>query len=81
MLSKFIIIIALLFIVYTLASSFYFMIRDKGEGKRTVRRLGWRVALSLLLFVLIFLAMAAGWVRPGSTGPIRYSEPEHETSN
>jgi len=72
MLSKFLIIFALIAIVYTLISSFIFMLRDQGEGKRTVRRLSWRVGLSVLLFVLIIAAMAAGWLRPGSFGPVRY---------
>ena len=81
MLNKFIIVITLLVIIYTLASSFYFLIRDKGKGKRTVKRLSWRIGLSFLLFLLIFLAMAAGWIRPGSSGPIRYPVPEQENSN
>ena len=80
MLNKFIIVITLLVIIYTLASSFYFLIRDKGKGKRTVQRLSWRIGLSFLLFLLIFLAMAAGWIRPGSSGPIRYPVPEQEAT-
>ena len=76
MFSKFVIIIALLVILYTLGSSFYFLIRDRGGENRTVRRLGWRAGLSLLLFVLIFTAMATGWLQPGSAGPIRYHAAE-----
>ncbi len=72
MLGKFLIIIALLVIVYSLGSSFYFLIRDKGAGSRTVRRLSWRVGLSVFLLILIFGAMAAGWLKPGSSGPVRY---------
>ena len=72
MLSKILIIFALLTILYALGSSFYFLLRDKGEGTRTVRRLSWRVGLSVLLLVLIYAAMAAGWLQPGSSGPIRY---------
>jgi hypothetical protein len=79
MLGKFLIIIALLAIIYTLGSAFYFLIRDKGEGKRTVRRLGWRVGLSLLLLALMFFAMLVGWIQPGSSGPVRYPAPELES--
>jgi hypothetical protein len=74
-LSKIFIVFAILAIVYALGSSFYFLIRDKGEGKRTVRRLTWRVGLSLMLFILIYAAMASGWLIPGSSGPIRYPSP------
>ncbi len=72
MLAKAVVVIALLVIAYTLGSSFYFLIRDKGEGTRTVRRLTWRVGLSLLLFMLIIFAMTSGWLQPGSAGPVRY---------
>ena len=72
MLAKILIITSLLVIVYTLGSSFLFLIRDKGEGTRAVRRLSWRVGLSLLLFILILAAMATGWLKPGNSGPVRY---------
>jgi len=72
MLAKILIIVSLLVIAYTLGSSFYFLIRDKGQGERTVRRLSWRVGISLLLFMAMIAAMAAGWLKPGSPGPIRY---------
>ena len=72
MLSKLLIVIALIAIIYVLISSFIFLIRDKGKGKRTVRRLSWRVGLSVLLFVMIMAAMALGWLQPGSSGPVRY---------
>jgi hypothetical protein len=74
MLARIFIIVALLVIFYALGSSFYFLIRDKGEGKRTVRRLTWRIGLSLLLFLMIIAAMSAGWLQPGSSGPIRYPQ-------
>ena len=51
MLSKILIVIALLVILYTLGSSFYFLVRDQGSGNRTVRRLSWRIGLSVLLFI------------------------------
>ena len=76
MLSKLFIVIALLSILYALGSAFFFLVLDKGEGKRTVRRLGWRVGLSLMLFILIYAAMAAGWIKPGNSGPVRYPAAE-----
>jgi len=75
MLTKIVIVVFLLVIVYTLISSFWFMIRDKGEGTRTVRRLTWRVGLSVLLFALLYLAFLAGWVQPGSGNPVNFPRP------
>ena len=70
MLSKIIIIVFLLAILYTLASSFYFLVKDKGKGKRTVRRLTWRISLSLFLFLMLYVSFRLGWIEPSSRGPI-----------
>ena len=71
MLVKAVIIIFLLTILYTLGSSFYFMVKDKGEGDRTLKRLMWRIGLSLLLLALLYLMFLAGWIEP-SGGPVNY---------
>ncbi|MDX1556208.1 MAG: twin transmembrane helix small protein [Xanthomonadales bacterium] len=67
---KFLIILFFLVIIYSLASSFWFLVKDKGEGDRTVRRLTWRIGLSLLLFLFLWAAYQMGWIEP-SSGPIR----------
>lgn len=77
MLSKIIIIVFLLAIAWTLLSSFYYLVRDKGQGKRTVRQLTWRVGLSLALFLLLYLFFRMGWIEPSSRGPIGL-QPEAE---
>jgi len=49
-------ILALLFIVFilgSLASALYFLIKDKGQTDRTVKMLTLRVGLSLALFILL----------------------------
>lgn len=49
-------IIALLFIVFilaSLASALYYLIKDKGQSDRTVKMLTVRVVLSLTLFILL----------------------------
>lgn len=71
MLSKIVVIIFLAVILYSLASAFYFMVRDKGQGDRTLQRLFWRVGLSLVLFVALFLMFKIGWIQP-SGGPVNY---------
>ena len=69
MLAKVVIVIFLLTILYALGSSFYFMVKDKGEGDRTLKRLMWRISLSLLLLALLYVMFLAGWIE-GSGGPI-----------
>jgi small neutral amino acid transporter SnatA (MarC family) len=65
------VIVILLLIMYTLGSSFVFMLRDKGTSDRLVRRLAWRIGLSIFLFLLLYLMFALGWIVP-SAGPVRF---------
>ncbi|AKS41895.1 DUF2909 domain-containing protein [Wenzhouxiangella marina] len=74
MLSKVIIIGIFLAILYTLASSFYFLVNDQGEGDRAVRRLSWRVALSLLLLGLLWGGFKLGIIEPQGVNPVRYEQ-------
>jgi len=53
---KWIIPVALLFIVGSLGSALYFMMKDKGGSSRMVYSLMLRIGLSLLLFLGILLA-------------------------
>lgn len=49
-------ILALLFIVFilaSLASALYYLIKDKGQSDRVVKMLTVRVGLSLALFILL----------------------------
>ena len=71
MLVKAVIIVFLLTILYTLGSSFYFMVKDKGGGDRTLKRLTWRIAFSLLLLAILYIMFLAGWIEP-SGGPVNY---------
>jgi len=67
---KIVTILFLLIILYSLVSSLYFLVRDHGEGDRTVRRLSWRIGLSIVLFVFLWVAYQLGWIEPKS-GPVR----------
>lgn len=59
-------------ILYTLASSFYFLVKDAGDGERTVRRLSWRVALSLGLIIMMWIGFQLGWIEPQGVNPVRH---------
>ena len=72
------IIIGLLLILYSLGSALIFLVKDHGEGDRTVKRLTWRIALSLVLFLALWGAYQMGWIEPNS-GPVNWPEPEQAT--
>ena len=64
MIVKGIIILFLLGIFFSLGSAFFYLIRDKGDSTRTIKALTWRIGLSFLLFVLLLIAFALGWIVP-----------------
>jgi hypothetical protein len=58
-------VILLLFVVLsTLFSGLFFLIKDKGQSERTVKSLTWRIGLSLILFILLMIGAATGWIQP-----------------
>ncbi len=69
MVIKILTILFLIAILYSLASSLIFLVKDKGEGDRTVKRLTWRISLSIVLFLFLWGAYQLGWIEPKS-GPI-----------
>ena len=71
MLVKAVIIIFILTVLYTLGSSFYFMVKDKSEGDRMLKRLMWRIGLSIFLLLLLYVMYQLGWIEP-SGGPVNY---------
>lgn len=57
---KILVIVFAVFIVASLFSALFFLIKDKGRGERMVRALTLRVALSLGLFAMLMLAYYFG---------------------
>ena len=57
---KSIIIVLIIGILLSLASSLFFLFKDRGEGKRTVYGLGIRVTLAILLIILVAYGLSTG---------------------
>ncbi|TXL65412.1 twin transmembrane helix small protein [Zeimonas arvi] len=71
---KWIIVVAFILIIGSLASAMFFLIRDRGRTRNTARALGFRVGFSIALFLLILFANRMGWIE--STGvPITRNVP------
>lgn len=63
------IVIVLVGILGALASAGFFMLKKSdsqqtGRDKKMARALAIRVCLSILLFVLVWVAYALGWIQP-----------------
>lgn len=65
---KVIIVAFLILILYNLGAGLYYMIVDKGQTKRTVNALTWRVGLSIALVVLVVLGIWSGVIAPHGIG-------------
>lgn len=63
---KILVALFVLLILYSLGSSLIFLVRDQGKGDRTVKRLTWRIGLSLVLFLLLWGAQYLGWIKPNT---------------
>jgi F0F1-type ATP synthase membrane subunit a len=55
-------------ILVSLFSGLFFLVRDQGRSKRTVKALTARVALSLALFLLLLAGYYFGLIKPHGVG-------------
>ncbi|AKU22469.1 twin transmembrane helix small protein [Massilia sp. MB5] len=61
---KYIVALAFVLIIGSLASAFFYLMRDQGRSNRTVRALAMRVGFSIALFLLLLLAHKLGYIQP-----------------
>jgi cytochrome bd-type quinol oxidase subunit 2 len=66
---KFLIVVIFIAILISLGTGFFSLMNDKGQSKRMVNALTVRVALSVLLFVLLFAAWYTGQIQPHGIVP------------
>ncbi|GIX22406.1 MAG: membrane protein [Gammaproteobacteria bacterium] len=66
---KIVVLVWLGLILASLGAALVFLVKDRGRGTRTVNALSWRIGLSVGLFVLLWIAYAAGWIRPHGIAP------------
>ncbi|MFK7993050.1 MAG: twin transmembrane helix small protein [Granulosicoccus sp.] len=81
LLVKLIVLLLLGFVIISLFSGLYFLVKDKGQTNRTVNALSLRIGLSIVAIVVIMVAGATGVIklnpsplssqntRPSSTTP------------
>jgi cytochrome bd-type quinol oxidase subunit 2 len=61
---KLLIVVVLVAIVASLGSGLFHLVKDDGQSKRMVNALTVRIALSVMLFVLLFVAWKSGLIVP-----------------
>lgn len=57
---KLLVILFLVLIITSLGSALLFLVKDRGNGNRTVKALALRVGLSIALFLMLMIGYATG---------------------
>lgn len=70
MIIKTIVVIAFILIIISLGSALLHLVKHKSDedSKKTVKALTFRIALSLLLFVFVYIMIATGLYTPHGIG-------------
>jgi len=58
----------LIVILWNLGAGLYYLLTDRGQTKRTVNALTWRIGLSVALIALVILGIYTGWIKPHGVG-------------
>ena len=64
MITKLIILFAMIIILGALFSSLLFLLRDSGNNQRSLKALTIRISLSLILFIFLIIAFKLGFITP-----------------
>lgn len=67
---KVIIVLAFLGIIASLAAGLFSLVNDKGDSKRTVKALTFRIGLSLGLFLFLMALVGLGVIQPHGIAPV-----------
>ena len=67
---KIVFIVVFIFIIYSLGSALFHIVKhkDQEQSGKTVKALTFRIGLSLILFIMIFIAYATGLIKPMGIG-------------
>ncbi|MGE0114470.1 MAG: twin transmembrane helix small protein [Steroidobacteraceae bacterium] len=65
---KILIVACLLAIIASLGAGLFHLVKDKGHSRRMANALTLRVALSVALFILLFIAWRQGIIQPHGIG-------------
>jgi len=67
---KYLVIAMLLLILISLGKALFHLTSSNAQdGAKMVKALAWRIGLSVLLFVLLFVAYYSGWIDPQHVVP------------
>jgi len=59
---RIVVILFIIFILFSLGSALFYMVRDRGQGERTAKALTVRIVLSVLLFLMLIIGFQTGLI-------------------
>jgi len=67
---KIIFIVVFLFILFSLGSALFHLVirKDQQDSSKTVKALTYRVGISILLFISLYIALITGMIKPEGIG-------------
>jgi len=68
LLVKVVVVLLLLAVIASLFSGLFFLVKDDGSKKRTVKALTWRIGFSIIAILIVVVAGMLGWL-PAKPGP------------
>ena len=77
--AKIIIIIAFIAILFSLGSALFHLVKHEEQSKKTVNALTFRIGLSILLFIFLFIAIATGLITPHGIGSRLHQRSENSS--
>jgi hypothetical protein len=82
MIIKIVVIIAFILIIVSLGSALFHLVNRKTEepSEKTVKALTFRITLSILLFIFVFIAVATGIFKPHGIGAKMHMEKPAQTN-
>ena len=64
MLIKIFVVILFILILFSLGSGLFYLVKDQGKTKRTANALTFRIAISLIAFLLLVIGYLTGLIQP-----------------
>lgn len=83
MIIKSVVIIAFILIIISLGSALFHLVNRKTEGQseKTVKALTFRITLSILLFIFVFIAVVTGVFKPHGLGVKMHIQKPEQTEH
>lgn len=80
---KIIFIVIFIFILFSLGSALFNLVshKNKEHSEKTVKALSYRIGISLVLFILMYLAYVTGMIKPEGIGARIQMLKQNQTQN